>query len=441
MQERMLFVDAPFILTNILNDGHPVIMEHRYGSIITQMWPWLGSEIGLGMPVLMHIYNASFNLFYLIVCGILVFRLRTFDLAILMALYYALMVSDAFYWTNNEIHQAMAWMFLWLGVHRFQIKNKTSMMWTAVNFGALGTLAILTHPLMIPIVIFVWLYELMESKIYNSNLRQTSICSFILIAGIALRLYLSLYGGWYDAGKISVISESGFGNIFGFLQKPLFDELMRHYGERYLMTTILFIATIAFLIFRKKYHQMGLMVCFVIGYNVLFLTAFDEFIPFYSESELMPLTILVGLPLVMNIGEILKPGIISILFILVFTLRIFMVISAATPYENRIVETNKTLNYMKAEGITKMVLPETPENKQLYIMSWGLPVESLLASIISGDPIQRTFKIVAQSDLPSYENTASNIWLDCFKSVPIQKMNNEYFQLDSLTDYRIQSVK
>lgn len=118
-----------------------------------------------------------------------------------------------------------------------------------------------------------------------------------------------------------------------------------------------------------------------------------------------------------------------------------MVISAASPYEDRVTETMKTLNYMKAEGITKLIIPETPENKHLYIMSWGLPVESLLASIISGDPIRRTFKIVPKSDLPTYENTASNIWLDCFKSVPIQKMNNEYFQLDSLTDYRIQSVK
>jgi hypothetical protein len=55
MQARMLFLDAPFILFNILNNGHPMIMEHRYGSIITQIWPWLGSEMGLPLDVLLSI--------------------------------------------------------------------------------------------------------------------------------------------------------------------------------------------------------------------------------------------------------------------------------------------------------------------------------------------------------------------------------------------------
>ncbi len=112
MQARMLFLDAPFILFNILNNGHPMIMEHRYGSIITQIWPWLGSEMGLPLDVLLSIYNLSFNIFYLLVALLMVFKWKEYGIAVLIALYYTLMAGSAFFGpTTKYIRQWAGFLF------------------------------------------------------------------------------------------------------------------------------------------------------------------------------------------------------------------------------------------------------------------------------------------------------------------------------------------
>ena len=435
MQARMLMLDAPFMLSNFINEGHPMIMEHRYGSIITQIWPWLGSKFGLPLPQLMHIYNASFNVFYLAVCGLLVFRLRQYALAILMALYYTLMVSDAFFWTNNEIHQAIAWMFLWVGIYSLQIKINSSFNARLLCFVIFGFLAALTHPLMVLVMTFVWSYEVIEEKMFTKDQKQTVILSSIVLAAIMTRVLLSIYGGWYDVNKLSTIGESGMNNLFGFLNKPLFAELLHLYYTKYLMASLLFLASGVLLIYEKKYLLLLSMAGFFIVYNVLFLIAFDEFIPFYSESELMPLTVICAMPFVFMIGKYLKSSYLITLFSIIFLIRIVLIINAGSIYNARIDATMEQLNYMKANGITKLIIEETPELKATYIMTWGLPVESLFASILSDDPIQRTFKMVPATELSSYDSIPDNIWLNCFKQVPVTEMNSDYFKVDSISDY------
>jgi hypothetical protein len=86
-----------------------MIMEHRYGSIITQIWPWL-AEMGLPLDVLLSIYNLSFNIFYLLVALLMVFKWKEYGIAVLIALITPLWL-DRLFWTNNEIHQAMGWLF------------------------------------------------------------------------------------------------------------------------------------------------------------------------------------------------------------------------------------------------------------------------------------------------------------------------------------------
>ncbi|WP_287421509.1 hypothetical protein [Candidatus Brachybacter algidus] len=96
--------------------------------------------------------------------ALLVFKFKEYALAVVMAFYYTLMVSDAFYWTNNEIHQAVGWMFLWLGLYKYQKSRETPLMFRLISFGIIGALAVLTHPLMIIVVAFVWVYYLLEER-------------------------------------------------------------------------------------------------------------------------------------------------------------------------------------------------------------------------------------------------------------------------------------
>lgn len=412
-----------------------MIMEHRYGSIITQVWPWLGSLMGLSLESLMYIYNASFNIFYLVVCVLLVFKFKEYALAVLMALYYTLMVSDAFYWTNNEIHQSVGWMFLWLGLYKYQKNTNVRLPFRLLTFELTAALAVLTHPLMILVIAFIWIYLLIEEKAYVHDRKLTILFSSIVMTVIAARVILSLFFGWYDAGKIDVIQTSFLDNLFTVFNKPLFSELMQLYSTRYLMALMLFIASAGFCIYEKKYLLTFIMASFFVLYNLLFLTVFDSFIPFYSESELMPLTIIFGLPLVYMASKYLKEQYLLIIFSGIFLIRLVMIFNAGDIYNQRVDATNTRLKEMKINNITKLIMTENEELKKTYVMSWGLPVESLFASIISGDPVQRTFKIILPADTLNFKPVPSNQFMDCFKNIPISSMNSDYFSIDTTSYY------
>src|SRR6185436_11625598 len=104
------------MIFRIINLGELQPQEYRFGSFITQIFPLLGSKLHLPLSWIVVLYSASFNLFYLAVAAILVLKIKEYALAILMSFYYVLFVSDSYFWISNEVHQGIAWMFLFFGV-------------------------------------------------------------------------------------------------------------------------------------------------------------------------------------------------------------------------------------------------------------------------------------------------------------------------------------
>ena len=110
----MLFVDPAFITFEILHQDWFVFSEHRYGAFITQAFPLIGDRLGLSLKTILIGYSMSFYLFFtavIVVCGSL---LKQYKLAILFCCYLAFIVSDVYFWPNNEVHQAIDWMINFL---------------------------------------------------------------------------------------------------------------------------------------------------------------------------------------------------------------------------------------------------------------------------------------------------------------------------------------
>src|ERR1700761_2138038 len=72
-RERVLFADASYVVFNIINGKSMMIQEKRYGSFITQMFPYLGAKFHLPLKPILVLYGISFNLFFLSVAATLVF--------------------------------------------------------------------------------------------------------------------------------------------------------------------------------------------------------------------------------------------------------------------------------------------------------------------------------------------------------------------------------
>jgi hypothetical protein len=165
-KERMMFCDAAHIFFLIVNTHHlELSYVHRYGSFITQIVPLFSSLAHIPLKESLLLYSMSFNLFYLIVASILLFRFKNTKLGILFALYYILFASETYYWTNNEIHQAMAWCFLLFGI----IQNyKQRPRYPVFHFSVviiLAFLSLFTHPLMLFIFPFLWIFTILEKDL------------------------------------------------------------------------------------------------------------------------------------------------------------------------------------------------------------------------------------------------------------------------------------
>ncbi|MBK7605667.1 MAG: hypothetical protein IPI15_19310 [Saprospiraceae bacterium] len=125
-----------------------------------------------------------------------------------------------------------------------------------------------------------------------------------------------------------------------------------------------FIAAVGITIYEKKYLITTLILLFFGIYNALFLTVFDSFIPFYSESELMPLTIIFGIPLMHSIGKYLNEQRLLIVLGGIFAISLFNIFNAGAVYNNRVEATKARLNEMKSNNITKLILTETEALKK-----------------------------------------------------------------------------
>lgn len=91
---------------------------------------------------------------------------------------------------------------------------------------------------------------------------------------------------------------------------------------------------------------------------------------------------------------------------------------------------------MKEQKISKAVIPEDKNLESIYMMTWGLPIETVMASAISGDR-QRTVKPLPADKLDEATRISPNQFMDCFKTIPINSMNPDYFSVDSVRPYDV----
>ncbi len=213
---RMYFLDAPFIVFQIIKEDAPAIMVERYGAIVTQIFPFLAQKLGLPISNVLALYSLSFNLFYLI-AALLLYRLKAYHWLILLAFYQIGFATDSFFWTNNEIHQGGAYFTLAAGVfHYNESKNKSWMMYFLSSF--LLFISILTHPLIIPIVIF-YLGFLFANKDFSiKNRFHLGIGLFSIL--LCLIKYLLSKVNWYDGGKFTELSSKPLSSWMSFGGKP-----------------------------------------------------------------------------------------------------------------------------------------------------------------------------------------------------------------------------
>src|SRR5688572_1150130 len=69
-EERTAFGDIAFHLFEIIRKDGFAIQNHRFGAILTEVFPVVGLKLGLSLSAIMKLYSSGYVLFYLLCYGI-----------------------------------------------------------------------------------------------------------------------------------------------------------------------------------------------------------------------------------------------------------------------------------------------------------------------------------------------------------------------------------
>jgi len=439
-KERMLFLDPAFITFEIINKEWFVFSEHRYGAFITQMFPLLAVKMGLSVQSILILYSASFYIFFFAVAFVSGSVLKQYRFAIALAFYLVLMASDVYFWPNNEIHQAVGWMILFLSIYKYctDIKWKHPI---AAHIFLMITLflAIVSHPLVLIPLLYLWVYHAIDDvKLEDKQKIYIGFYSMMILPFIALRVWLS-YNSWYDGAKLAAVknvSLDAVWNTFSMLQAESILDLI--FTKHWIVIPIL-LWGIYDLIRKSRFLHLTLTLVSGLVYYVLVSITFTNAITalnlFYLESEWMCLALIISYPFIQeSIGAMKDKRWVFFVFGIIVLSKIVPFRSAITKFQNRL-DTLEELTFLAKENKTsKSYLYKNSELTNALLMTWGVPIESILISVLK-DELAPPVTIKIFDKKIAVLETKDSIYT-AFKLSPVEELNAKYFQLDLREPYK-----
>ncbi|MDQ3017304.1 MAG: hypothetical protein M3R25_11385 [Bacteroidota bacterium] len=433
-KERMLFVDPCFVNFTILNTHEFVITEHRYGAFFTQLFPLIGAALHLPLQSILISYSASF---YILFCGIillLLFPLRQRGLAILMSFYFTLIVSDVYYWPNNEVHQGIAWIFLFFGLMLNNAKSRNDFWKYAI---ALVTvfLGIFSHFIVFLPLVFLWIYFVIDQKEWQLSRKTIIIFSGLLLSLLFIKYQLGK-DGWYDGEKLQGITTINFQSVLQTFSSGQAKSIGQLFFTNYWLVILILIVGVISLIQAKKYVLLIWTLISLTGYFILtcitFPEAFGRNLRFYMESQWMAFAIIASAPFVFSFLPIIKLKYAALILTSIFLIRLGYIAASGSVFHNRYLALEYAVDTIHSSGQSKVVISSNKLLEDTFLMTWGLPVESLTLSILKGYNPPVTIKVIPESE---FMMTSQDTFLSCFTKMDIRELNPHYFNIDTLKPY------
>lgn len=439
-KQRMLFADPAYIFFRILTEKQLSIQEYRYGSAVTQVWPLLGGMMRLPLRMLLILYSASFYFFYCIV-ALLLGRWKQYALGILFAFYMSLLVSDVYFWPNNEVHQGMGWLMLFLGLFfRYQEQEHIPLWTHPVMLGCLF-LALFSHFIVVVPCTFLWLYwVLYHPSFWPTRTQRIRIgCYSIAIVIIFLiKLQLGIHGA-YDGDKLGAALNVKPKEIFESFHNSSAQTIGSLILRNYWLLIPITIVGLAAIIRLKQWGRVAVMLCFALGYFSLVCLTFPNTFArrelFYMESEWMAWAILLATPFVVHSLPALRPRLALMVVSLIYLVRLGYISQSFSLFNERVNRLTTITESLHERGITKAFLvAEQSTRDSAFLMDWSLAYESILLSSLKGDAPAVTFMVIPSDYAVPQPN--KDLYLSPYLNLPAQQLDNRYFSIDTTKSYQ-----
>jgi len=439
-RERALFSDAAFRVFHVINYSRFGVPGKRYGAFIIQVLPYLARKLHLSINAILFLYGSSYNLFFFSVTALLVYRYRQYTLAILMALYYFLFVSESYMWVS-ETFLGVAWMFLFFAVTIHLGKKKVNVFLLLVPFSLFAFLALFSHFVIIIPTIFLWIYLISEKKNWPFSKNISILLSCILALILCIK-FIGASSESSDSLHLHGITHFSLKDIINTFTTPVLKTFFYRCLINYWAAIIVFITSMVSLIKNKKWGLATWTFISVLGYLIIMgLTYGDEdsnVLLLHIESEWACIGILVSAGFVFTFLSRLRPVTASCLLAGIFIARLVYIGIGISSFCLRTDTDEQILAQMRKKGIAKLVLLDDKQLIAINKLTWGLPFETIMMSAIDGDKPQRTFCIVNKDDKEALlAMSYPSVIFTTFEASAPKDFNREYFSMDSTHPYQV----
>lgn len=434
----MLFVDPAFVAFEIINSNWFVISEHRWGAFITQMFPLFGVKFRLPLKAILLLYSSSFYLFYLVVFLICGWGLKQYRYGILLVLYLTLLVSDVYFWPNNEIHQAVGYSMLFFGLYAWAREKRWAVgVYVHLLLIVFLGLAIISHLIVVIPLVFVWVYEHLDSRERRiKDAKCIGIYSFFIAVFLAVRYGLSK-NSWYDGAKLEGIKTASISKLWScFSNEQASTYLDLVFGTHWVVIPI-FMLGLYSLLRHRKFLLVGWFIISVLGYFIVVSVTHSLPIEsnnlFYYESQWTCWAIILSLPFVYEfLGRLTARWVIVVLFVFIFLSRLPCLNQALHKFQVRLELLETISRSAIAEDDYKLLVNVPEQIEENLLMTWGLPVETMLLTSLEGKQTMTTVKLVDEKFIPTL---AKDSIYTAFKLLSVKDLNADYFTVDTNKPY------
>ncbi len=438
-QERMFLLDPAFVSFEIVNRGWFVISEHRYAAAVTQAFPLVTSWLGLPLQIVLMSYAASFYLLYGAVTWVVGLRWRQYELGILLAGYLTLLVGDVFYWPNNEVHQGIAWMILFLAGYQHWIAGKRAGTRVQkyqhpllVGFLLLATNA---HMIVAMPLLFLWVFLRIRDWPATRESRSPVVIYTLLILATGILRYVMSKTSWYDGVKLARVGGAKLSHLGDtFRSEQLADFLGLLNQDFWPFYPVLGLGLLGAVLARAYWAALltaAGCVAYAMVVSLVYPEGFDRSLRFYYESEWQALSLIVLAPFTWYYLPRLRSARVAAgVLVLLFSIRLGYIAGSYDYFHRRFENLSAITEQLHAEGPRRALLP--PEAGAQLLMPWGTAAESFLLSSVRGYRPNVTFLV---GDHPKLETLGRDSVSAPFGQHPLEWLNDRYFEVDTSAGY------
>ncbi len=429
-KERTVFVDIAFHMFCIVNESKFAIQNHRFGAVVTQVFPVVASWLDLSLKDVAIIYSTGFIIWFFSVFLVIIGWFRNARLALGLLLFNTLMVTHTFYWAQSELPQGMGFMVFHFGLLLY-MAQRDSVPWYLWLLGISSTgFVIFFHPLSLFAFVFMIAFFALS---YLSRWRFFAVAFGAYLFFYALKHFLLPTP--YESGAMGGLNNfiTLFPNYFTIQSNK---NLLRYFVSDYYFIPLLLIAIVAFYIRAKQFLKLALVLSFFFGYILIVNVSYAQGAHhFYIENQYLIFSVFIIIPFVFDVlpavrREWVAAGIVSCI-VLAGIARIW---STHQLYTNRLVWERQLLAKTATLPNKKLIVPIQYVPMDTMIMTWGSPYEFWLLSTLE---LPETRSVIIEEYEGQFD--AKKDCRDCIISMWWENgydgLNPRYFVMKDTTAY------